>query len=142
MAFEVDIGISRLFILVFFLLYIFENSASRYTSDRELRSVRQACKFRSTAHLEISSMVSSVIHAWYGIPPIYVFPPSKFFDYWTCSSATLINQLFTRAFDGRRASGSGTPFVTVPKLAINQSMRMLMTEIDLNGSARIGNELL
>lgn len=99
-------------------------------------------RYPDTWSIEISSMVSSVIHAWYGIPPVYVFPPSKFFDYWTCSSATLINQLFTRAFDGRRASGSGTPFVTVPKLAINQSMRILMTEIDLNGSARIGNELL
>ena len=99
-------------------------------------------RYPDTWSIEISSMISSVIHAWYGIPPIYVFPPSKFFDYWTCSSATLINQLFARAFNGRRASGSGTPFVTVPKLAVSQSMRMLMTEIDLKGSARIGNELL
>lgn len=99
-------------------------------------------RYPDTWSIEISSMVSSVIHAWYGIPSIYVFPPSKFFDYWTCSSAKLINQTFCRAFSGKRSSGSGTPFVTVPKLSVGCPLRQLMTEIELNGSAVLGNDLL
>jgi hypothetical protein len=101
-----------------------------------------SARYPDTWSIEISSMISSVIHAWYGIPPVYVFPPSKFYDYWTCSSATLINQVYSRAFHGKSAAGSGTPFVTVPKASISQSMRVLMTEIELNGSAKIGGQLL
>ena len=99
-------------------------------------------RYPDTWSIEISSMVSSVIHAWYGIPPIYVFPPSKFFNYWTCSSAKSINKAFHRAFSGKRSSGSGTPFVTVPKLSVSYPLRELMTQIDLNGSAVLGNDLL
>lgn len=99
-------------------------------------------QYPDTWSVEISSMASSIVHAWYGIPPIYVFPPSKFYEYWTCASAKHVSRNFKRAFNGRNASGSGSPFVTIPKLSIDRPLRRLMTEIELNGCAPFDDVLL
>lgn len=99
-------------------------------------------RYPDTWSIEISSILASFVQAWYGMPAMYVFPPSQFFNYWTCASSLHVCANYSRAFSGKRAVGSGTPFVTIAKTLVSQSLRRVMTEIELNGCFQFDGVLL
>lgn len=98
--------------------------------------------YPDTWSVEISSILASFVQSWYGMPSMYVFPPSVHWNYWTCASSLHVCNVFNRAFSGKRAIGSGTPYVTVPKMLVDRSLRRVMTEIELNGSFQFDGVLL
>jgi hypothetical protein len=98
--------------------------------------------YPNTWSIEISSILASFVQSWYGMPSMYVFPPSAHWNHWTCASSLHVCKVFTRAFSGKTARGSGTPFVSIPKLLVDCSLRRVMTEIELNGAFSFDGVLL
>jgi hypothetical protein len=93
--------------------------------------------------IEISSLLSSMLTAMSGVASMYVFPPSPYFDYWTCASHRMLMESYDNAFDGKSAKGgSRTPYILVRKDAVTKPFRHLMTEIETNGFAEFNGVVL
>lgn len=88
--------------------------------------------------IEMSSILGNKLHSMTGVQCVYVFPPSRYVQYWSCATPDILRDRACKILDGKSVrGGSGTPFYLVPKRSIDIPFKQIMTEIELNGKFEI-----